>query len=216
MDQSVGRGWEIFRQRINGHSVDFYTKSGNWGVYASLLFLIPDYNFGFSILTASTNASGDIADNLPNTIIEHLLPALEEITKQQAHRNFAGHYTSDSVNSSVTIETDDWPALHVTQYIANDVDLLSSVFGGDEVDFRLVPNKIYSGRNVGFTAVYQMPTEPLPEGEFYWPCESWLDIDDFTYASVPLGNVVFEVDDSGRACKLHLKALRETLQRKQV
>lgn len=215
-DQAIGRGWEIFRRRINGHTVDLFTKSGNWGHYASVIFLIPSYNFGFSILTAAS--SGRLAELLPNTLVDKLLPALEDIAKQQAHRNFAGHFTSSKSNTSITVTTDDWPALKVTQYVANGIDLLDSVFAlfGDDIDFRLVPSHLYKGNQMGFTGVYQPPAVPLSAEEWYWPCQTWLDIDDFTYANVPLGHMVFEVDDTGRACSLQAKALRETLERKQL
>lgn len=29
LDQAAGRGWEIFRREVNGHTVDVYTKAGN-------------------------------------------------------------------------------------------------------------------------------------------------------------------------------------------
>ncbi|KAJ2985344.1 hypothetical protein NUW58_g5587 [Xylaria curta] len=41
IEQAVGRGWEIFRVHANGHSVDLFTKSGNWGVYNSVFILLP-------------------------------------------------------------------------------------------------------------------------------------------------------------------------------
>lgn len=215
IDQAVGRGWEIFRLRVDGHTVDMFTKSGNWGVYASVIFLIPDYDFGFSILTASGTRGSAVSELLPNTIVNTLLPVLESIAKQQANNNFAGQYSSPSTNSSVTITTDDWPALKVTQYLADGVDLLSSVFAlfGDDVDFRIIPNQLYKNNQIGFTGIYQPPTAIPSEDEFYWPCQSWLDVDDFTYASVPLGSMVFEMDSNRNASSLQLKALRETLQR---
>ncbi|TRX88884.1 hypothetical protein FHL15_010227 [Xylaria flabelliformis] len=217
IDQAVGRGWEIFRVRINGHSIDIFTKSGNWGVYNSVLFLIPAYNFGFSILSASSAAGGALVNDLPNTIVNTLLPSLETITKQQANANFAGRYTSDTTNSSITVTTDGSIGLRVTEYVASGVDLLGSVFAlfGADVEFRLMPNQLYSGgTRVGFSAVYQPPTTIPPEDEFYWPCESWLDVDDFTYASVPLGLMAFDVNADGNATSVRLVALRETLLRK--
>ncbi|KAI1125594.1 beta-lactamase/transpeptidase-like protein [Nemania abortiva] len=216
IDQAVGRGWEIFRVRINGHSVDLFTKSGNWGVYNSVLFLLPAYDFGFSILSASSAAGGALVSDLPNTIVNTLLPALETITKQQANANFAGRYTSATANTTITVTTDGAKGLRVTEYIVNDVDLLGSVFAlFGAVDFRLVPNQLYDGdTRVGFSAVYQPPTAVPPKDEFYWPCESWLDIDDFTYASVPLGLMAFDVDADGNATSVRLVALRETLLRK--
>ncbi|KAI1299857.1 beta-lactamase/transpeptidase-like protein [Xylaria venustula] len=217
IDQAVGRGWEIFRVRVNGHSVDLFTKSGNWGVYNSVLFLLPAYDFGFSILSASSSAGGALVSDLPNTIINTLLPALESITKQQAHANFAGRYVSYTTNTSITVTTeDDAKGLRVTEYVASGVDLLESVFAlfGADVDFRLVPNELYRGDSrVGFSAVYQPPTAIPPKEEFYWPCESWLDVDDFTFASVPLGLMGFDVDSEGNATSVQLVALREALLR---
>ncbi|KAI8623634.1 putative secreted beta-lactamase [Xylariaceae sp. FL1651] len=213
IDQAVGRGWEIFRIRNDNHSINLYTKSGNWGVYNSVIFLIPDYEFGFSLLTASSTAGGALAESLPNLIINTIVPALEAIAKQQAYKNFGGHYASNATNTSITVTTDDWPALKVTEYVAEGVDLLDSVFAlfGDNIDFRLVPNHLYHNNHVGFTGLYQPPTTIPPKDEFYWPCQAWLDIDDFTYASVPLGSMMFEIDDSGMASSVRLNALREKL-----
>ncbi|KAI0867782.1 beta-lactamase/transpeptidase-like protein [Hypoxylon argillaceum] len=221
IDQAVGRGWEIFRVRIDGHSVDLFTKSGNWGVYNSVLFLLPAYDFGFSILSASSAAGGALVGDLPNTIVNTLLPSLEVITKEQANAKFAGRYTSDTTNSSITVTTDGAKGLRVTEYIASDVDLLGSVFAlfGADVEFRLMPNQLYNGgggsaSRVGFSAVYQPPTTIPPKDEFYWPCESWLDVDDFTYASVPLGLMAFDLDEDGNATSVRLIALREVLLRR--
>ncbi|KAI1118259.1 beta-lactamase/transpeptidase-like protein [Nemania sp. NC0429] len=222
IDQSVGRGWEIFRVRINGHSVDLYTKSGNWGVYNDVLFLIPAYDFGFSILSASSAAGGRLVSDLPNTIVNTLLPALEAIAREQAGAKFAGRYTSTTAggNSSITVTADDSAAdgfkgLRVTEYVASGVDLLGSVFAlFGNVDFRLVPNQLYGAGRVGFSAIYQPQTKTLPKDQFYWPCESWLDVDDYTYASVPLGLMAFDIDRHGDATSVRLVAVRETLRRK--
>lgn len=216
IEQAVGRGWEIFRLKIGGHSVELYTKSGFWGVYTSVFAIIPDYNVGFSILTASNNATGNLMGSFPNTLAPVLLEAAEKIGREQANRNFAGHYYSAASNTSVTIETDYLPGLKLTQYISNGTDLIGTVFGlfGEGVDFRLVPNQLYSGKGqVGFTGVYAPPQPPPANGTFYFPCQTWLDIDDFTYGSVPLGNFVFSVDEDGSASSVQLKALKEILQR---
>lgn len=218
IEQAVGRGWEIFRVRANGHSVDLFTKSGNWGVYNSVLVLLPAYNFGFSILSASNTTRAAVVDALTNNIVNTLLPALDTIAQQQAGANFAGRFTSPDkeTNSSITVTTDGFLGLRVTEYIVSGVDLLGSVFAlfGSDVEFRLMPNQLYDGRTrVGFSAVYQPPSEIPPEDEFYWPCQSWLDIDDYTYANVPLGLMAFDVDATGKATSVRLVALRQTLQR---
>ncbi|GAP87523.1 putative beta-lactamase transpeptidase-like protein [Rosellinia necatrix] len=224
IDQAVGRGWEVFRVRANGHSVDLFTKSGNWGVYNSVLFLLPAYDFGFSILSASSAVGGALVSDLPNVIVNTLLPPLERIAERQASARFAGRYISDTTNTSITVTADGPKGLRVTEYVVGGgVDLLGSVFAlfGADVDFRLVPNQLFGGgdgarrrRRVGFSAVYQPPTAIPPRDEFYWPCESWLDVDDFTYASVPLGLMAFDVDADGNATSVRPVALRETLLRR--
>ncbi|KAI1265839.1 beta-lactamase/transpeptidase-like protein [Xylariaceae sp. FL1019] len=213
ISQAVGRGWEIFRVRNGIHTVDLYSKSGSWGVYRSVIFLIPDYNFGFTILAAAGEAYS-VTETLPDLIVDTLVPVLEEIARQQTQENFGGRYVSKTTNTSVTVTTDDWPGLKVTEYMAGNVDLIENVFAlfGEDVDVRLVPNSLYkSDRKVGFTAVYQPPTEIPAEDEFYWPCQSWLDVDDFTYASVPLGNMMFELGAHGKAKALKLNALNAKL-----
>lgn len=218
IDQAVGRGWEIFRLKSGGHTVDLYTKSGNWGAYSSVFAVIPDYNVGFSILAATSKAYGQVVDDVTNILTPALLEAVEKIGREQARRNFVGHYcSSDSTNTSVKVEMDDLPGLKLTEYIFEGTDL-GSVFGdlNTEVDFRLIPNQLYDGKKgqVGFTGVYARPQPPMPEGSFYYPCQSWLDIDDYTYGSVPLGNFVFDVDGDGKAAAVQLKALKRKLERK--
>lgn len=217
INQAVGRGWEIFRVKSGGHTVDLYTKSGNWGAYASLFAIIPDYNIGFSLLSATSKAYGKFVDDFPNTLTPILLEAVEKIGREQARRNFVGHYVSESSNTSVKIEMDDLPGLKVTEYIYDGTDLMNTVFGTPDypVDFRLIPSHLSDGKGqVGFTGVYAPHQKPLANGDFYFPCQNWLDIDDYTYGSVPLGNLVFDVDEEGRANSVRLKALKRTLEKK--
>ncbi|KAF2211204.1 hypothetical protein CERZMDRAFT_43776 [Cercospora zeae-maydis SCOH1-5] len=218
VEQAAGRPWEIFRRKINGQLVEIYTKSGFWGAHRSVFAVVPAYNFGFVALTASLKGRGEVPDDITNVVIDAILPALDEISHQQAHRNFAGQYTlNDKSNTSLIVTTDDLPGLRVTEYISNGFDILHTVFGsfGTEVDFRLIPNHLYGGNQTGFTGVYQPPQQQLPDGTWYWPCQTWLDIDDFTYGSIPLGQLVFEADEKGKAGRVELKALKQKLARKQ-
>ncbi|SMR45200.1 unnamed protein product [Zymoseptoria tritici ST99CH_3D1] len=219
LDQAAGRGWEIFRREVNGHTVDVYTKAGNWGSYTSVFALIPSYNIGFSILSTSSSAHGKLTASLPNLLITTLLTALEASTRSQATHNFAGTYTDPTANSTLTLTLDTSPGLKVTAYTSAGVDLLSTVFGRPDyvVDFRIVPNQLYDRRgSVGFTGIYALPEDVPKNGDFYWPCQNWLDIDDYTFGNVPLGQMVFEVDSAGRACGVRLVALGMELERVQL
>lgn len=183
------------------------------------MFLIPQYNFGTTLLTASLDATGDLTkSSLSDEIINTLLPTLGEIAKDQAHTKFSGHFTSTSSNTSVTVTTDGAPGLKVTQYISDSINFLDTVFAlfGEDIDFRLVPNFLYGGNKIGFTAVYQPPEKVSTNETWYDACPSWLDIDDFTFASVPLGQFVFEIDESGKAGSVEIKALGTTLARKSM
>lgn len=59
--------WEIFRYTvpINGivntsRIVDTYSKSGDIGLYSTVFGLVPDYNIGFSVLTAGDNPNRQV------------------------------------------------------------------------------------------------------------------------------------------------------------
>lgn len=239
IDQAVGRGWEIFRRRLpgsGGYTIDIYTKSGYWGPYTSIFVLIPTYNFGFTLLTSCSapGAGGQVRDDLPNVIVNTLLPVLDQISRLQAQQNFAGQYVGSTSNTSFTIVTDENAGLKVTEYTTQGLDVLNQIFGNtSKVDTRILPNLINyadvidaggngTRKRVGFTSLFQRYPQTGTEeqdgeaNDWYWPCQTWLDIDDFTLANIPLGQVVFEVDEQGRACAVRLEAFRERLERKQV
>lgn len=56
---SIGAPWEIIRyvHPSTGKVTDFYTKLGDSGYYGAITALIPDYNAGFSLLAACSNAT---------------------------------------------------------------------------------------------------------------------------------------------------------------
>lgn len=181
-----------------------------------MFLLIPDYNFGMTLLAASAKGAYSLRENLPNLLVDKILPVLEKIAKKQAEANFAGTYWSTTSNTSVTITTDSRPALKVTKFISNGVDMLDKVFSlfGKPVDFRILPNNLYDGNLIGFTGVYQGAVPPPRTGRFYGTCETWLDVDDFTWNNVPLGQFVFELDGCGKSMVLNLTAFEQSLFKK--
>ena len=107
---------------------------------------------------------------------------------------------------------DNSSALRITQWTNNGSDILNDLFEAISpgIDFRLVPNQLYSGSKKGFTGFYQ---SPAPNRLFYGSCFNWVDVDELTYGSVPLGQVVFETDEHGKASAIELKALRIRLEK---
>ena len=216
--QGVGRPWEIFRVKVNGQSVDAYSKSGDWGVYSTAFILVPQYDFGVTLLTARDPAGAaptkDLRTDFPNEIFAVILPVLDRIAKEQALSNFAGSYIDPKTNSSVVVGTDSQNSgLLITSWFSKGVDLLGLLaLTTKNIVLRLQPNQIpYGDGKIGFTSYYSSATPPLNRSEGFFQCAGWFDVDEFTYGNIPLGQVVFGVDSTGIASSVELRAFRATL-----
>lgn len=219
---AVGAPWEIFRAQIGGQTVDMYTKNGAAGSYATLFALIPDLDVGFSILMASEldeTSAATIVYLVSDVIAATMLPGLQEAASQQANETFAGYYVSEDGSSSLYIEVDDQPGLRVVNWTNNGTNFLnelSGVSGSDDsyVDFRIQPNQLYSGNQVGFTGVWETHPKTVFSGPFDLNCITWGSVDPVTYGKVGLEQFVFETDpETGKATTVVPNALRVTLKK---
>ena len=191
------------------------------GVYSTFIALVPEYDFGFTVFTTSAEAVGQARDALPSLLADEMLPVLAQIAREQNMKKFADRYaaTGYGANSSITIISDDLPALRLTEWIHNGTDMFQQIFslaGGPDVDYRLVPNQLpqTSPNLQSFTSVYQKPLAAAPEGDFYSQCQTWFDVDQLGYGNVPLGQFTFEMDPTtGKATSVHSMAMRTTLVR---
>lgn len=216
LDYGVGAPWEIISFG-NERPIDLYTKSGDIGVYSSVLALSPDHNVGFTILGAGahTHVSLALASDLISAI---LLPALEQSAKTQASKRFAGTYALSKGNSSISIATDDGPGLSITHWINNSTDMLKSVatLNGisdpSQLSIRLYPTGLESPGQVSFRAVVPPPL-PSGIGPFTSSCITWVTVDSQVYGNVGIGEFVFDVDAEGDAVSVSPRALRTVLQR---
>lgn len=235
--QGVGRPWEIFRIKVNGQSVDAYTKSGDCkqgtcrylnptdsfqgGVYSTLFALIPQYDFGMTLLTATnpgTLAGSTVRTDFPNEIFPVILPALDNIARSQAKANYGGTYIDTKTNSSLTISTEPSNSgLIVTQWINNGVNALGLLaITTPDIVLRLQPNQIdYGANKVGFTSYYATATAPSADsGKIdFIKCDGWFDVDEFNYGNIPIGQMVFSLGADGSATDVELRAFRTTLQK---
>ena len=122
------------------------------GQYHAFFGLLPDYNFGFTLLSAADldDLGSVIVNGIPNIVGNLMLPALDDVAKKQAICDFAGHYTSNTGNSSMKIAVSDArPGLEVTQWISNSVDLLEVLTATTpNLVYRIVPNHLFSGDKV--------------------------------------------------------------------
>lgn len=237
--QGVGRPWEIFRSKVNGQSVDVYSKSGDCefnvnsslsaanastgGVYSTVFALIPQYDVGITILTATnpgTAAGSTVRTDFPNTLLPIILPVLDDIARSQAIANYAGTYVDSRTNSSLTISSDPPNSgLVVTQWINNGVNALKLLeYTTPDIVLRLQPNQIdYGSGKMGFTSYYASavpPSEDSNASGSFFSCVGWFDVDEFTYGNIPIGQMVFSLDADGKADEVELRAFRRTLQKK--
>ena len=166
-------------------------------------------------MTIFTSGNEAARGDLPNILVDAVLPVLDEIAQDQAASNFAGTYESEQSNSSVTISTGGLnTGLRVTAWTSQGVNLLNELTAlfGDFV-WRIVPNQLHVGNGkVSFTSYYAVPEGPPVNGTFFWTCPGWVDVDEITYGNVPLGQMEFDVD-SGKATTVNVRALRQTLTR---
>lgn len=183
--------------------------------------MVPQYDFGFTILTASDPPTQPPPGSIfrlafTEEILPTILPVLDEIAKTQAASNFGGTYVDSGSNSSITITTDSANSgLHVTSWISNGVNVLKVIaLEQPSPVYRLQPNQIDYGKNkIGFTSFYTTSSPPNPSTGLV-RCNGWDSVDATTDGSIPLGSLVFDVDSSGAATSVELRAMRMNLKKK--
>jgi hypothetical protein len=220
---AVGAPWEIYRVQINGRLYEVYTKSGDWGAYSSVFAAIPDYNFGFSVLTAGLDGEATVVRSLIGDIIgDTILPTVELAAKEEAEARFVGTFSApqgSGLNTTITLVTDDYPALRVSKFVSNGTDLLALAASqasppATYTDLRLYPNELYhDSSHVGFTSYFDFLPKIIDTNVFSTSCISWIEVGVPTWGTVGLADMVFEVDpNTGKAIMVELKALRITLE----
>lgn len=177
--------------------------------------MVPAYHIGITVLTAQTLSSSAVRDELPLVLGETVLPIIDQIAREQATKNFAGHYSSEGTNSSLTLSTGgNQTGLKVTQMTSNGVDvyqLFESLV--PSMVWRLQPNQLnYGDDKVGFTS-YQMSATPPSNDASLLACSGWFDVDQLTYGNIPLGQMAFDVDSSGKSTAVNFRGFRTTLKK---
>ena len=170
---------------------------------------------GITVLTAQTVSSSAVRDELPLVLGETVLPIIDQIAKEQAAKNFAGHYTSKETNSSLTLSTGgNQTGLKVTQMTNNGVDVYEFFESlRPSMVWRLQPNQLnYGDAKVGFTS-YQTSATPPSLDATLLACSGWFGVDELTYGNIPVGQMAFDVDSSGKATAVNLRGLRTSLER---
>ncbi|KAK1759945.1 beta-lactamase/transpeptidase-like protein [Echria macrotheca] len=225
LQYAVGAPWEILRFVGSGGKVtDLYTKSGDSGLYSSWLVLVPDYGFGFSILSAgSAGGRVGVVAALADLVTQAVLPALEGQAAVEAGEKLAGRYRAadEGLNSTLVLGVVKGTAgLVVEEWISNGTDVLpwlAKVVGPGP--FRLLPSvEDDKGARVAFRLVGSTDSPALGDGApgalFAAPgmvTADWISVDVNTYYGAGLSLFVFDVGKDGKATAVTIPAWRVTL-----
>lgn len=211
---ALGMGWEIYRyaDKVTGHVTDMYMKLGDAGNYASYIVVVPDYDFGFSVIVTSGIADSversGAAHLLADLISETILPALRDQAAAETKRNYEGTYIGAGQNTSTLTLAYNQTAgagfgLTLTSLVNNGRNLLSllqSTLGSDQL--LLAPSTIDAKtKQRGFVV-----TPVAPEVEYtglfskqFATNADWLNNNGLTYGGQALGTFYFDVADDGSA-----------------
>lgn len=220
---ATGLPWEIVLAPNTSSRLWMYTKYGNLGAYSSYIILIPDLGMGVSVLTAGV-ASLPAAQGMSNIISSIMVPAMEQVAKEEANTTYSGTYRS--ANGSITILTDNGPGLLVQNdtFTWNGSNMGSTVAILDRVnnnpfEIRLWPTtQMAELDNGGYATAWRAVIQALPVVEnplpFPGDCNSWFHVDEITYGGVGLDDFVFLLESKeGNANALMPKFLRTTYKR---
>jgi hypothetical protein len=80
--------------------------------------------------------------------------------------------------------------------------------------WRLLPNGLnYGDGKIGFTSFQTSAVPSNSTQQSLLDCSGWFDVDPFTYANIPFGQMAFNIDVNGKASSVDLRGLRITLER---
>ncbi|KAM0431865.1 hypothetical protein ACHAPT_005117 [Fusarium lateritium] len=231
----LGEAWEIFRSNKvtkDGRLIEFYTKAGDVITYHSLLVIVPDYDIVITILGAGPKVDFLVIQKIFNTIAKELLPAIEEAGKEESQKSYAGTYTDEATNSTLTLSLDDEPGFSVTNWTVRGVDVIGTYLGVNLIPqippppglvrFRLYPTNLTTENQSSWRAIPAVGTpEEIEEGasEFVWPdaaCNTWAAVDRLVYQLLSQDHFVFtesKKDGDKYATELELVGYGVTLKR---
>ncbi|KYK60625.1 hypothetical protein DCS_01763 [Drechmeria coniospora] len=217
---SLGAPWEIMRHVDTGSNIvtDVYCKAGNSLAYSSFFCLLPDYDVGFTVLSASTTKSRlRLTGMLADTILDNLVPGLLAQGAAEAKDRFAGTYTTKAMGSQVSLK------ISVNQTVGAPPGLILSNFtynGTDLLANGLLPNRLVptiADTKNGKFAFRLVRQEGFPLGAVGrfadWESLSWAEVGRRTYANADLDLFVFDVDKKGGATAVCPVAFRVHMER---
>lgn len=188
--------------------IDFYTKSGSIGDYLALLVIVPDLDVVMSILLAGGDASFDNMYGILTYMVEGMIPAIDNGTKEEASQTYAGTYVDASTNSTLVIRVDDGPGLLISNFTVRGADVITEYATFNEANtadtsVRLYPTDLEAGESQAWRAVYSLSTlaeDAEENSQLFFEqgiCQSWSLIDLLSYGLRGLDDFVFTMGENG-------------------
>lgn len=216
---AVGAPWEIFSYAPTSQvPVRIYTKAGDLGLYSANMGLLPDYNVGFTVLTAGI-ACTVTSRVLSDLLVSAFVPAIKSAAATQANETYAGTYDSDETNSTMSLsitpdEGDVGSVLRVDKLIYNGTDLISLYAASvglqtanESLAVELYPTGLRTrdGGTVleSWRVVFNMLLSPrnralaIQLGPFTSVCDTWTGVDGSSYGGVGIDEILFRREGNG-------------------
>ncbi|KAF2681980.1 beta-lactamase/transpeptidase-like protein [Lentithecium fluviatile CBS 122367] len=221
---ALGRPWEIYRvdTKSSRGVIDVFAKGGDYGLYHTKFVLIPDYNIGY---TAFVGGPGE-KDWLGDQIIDILLPALEEVAREQTDAAYAATYTTTTNGSaaSMTLTTEAGkPGLGIEKWTQNGTDILKAFSQLSEEplsteNIRLLPTNLErkmegGGTEIAWRALIST-SHPYEKRSVFGACPAWFNSESIGYGRHTLDQISFTLGSDGKATKVSPRAWKVDLQRK--
>ncbi|XEV04500.1 hypothetical protein FSHL1_009787 [Fusarium sambucinum] len=231
----VGGPWEILRSdniTSDGRLIDIYTKSGDLGLYHSQTVLIPDYDIVISIMSGGLEASANpyVTSTILSAVIQNLLPAIENVGRDEAKDSVAGTYEDKETNSTITFAQDSGPGFKIKDWQMRGFDVLNNIgnynFNALEsgastktpyVDARMYPSNLAKKGETAWRAVFDR-TDSNTNAEFEkdlffkdGTCQTWFQQDRMVYNYLPLDLFVFVEGEDGASEAVKSPAFNITL-----
>lgn len=222
-----GMPWEIYRLKTNeiidsdsDRALTLITKGGGLPAYHSLVNMIPEYNFGVTVLVAG---NGKAVEHIAEIITIEMATLAEKLALEDLAHNYAGRYVAeDDLTSAMVIRKSEDNALHVDKFLSRGKDVL-----GVLKDFYAVDNEFA----LDLTPTLLYVDEKTQEGERWrilprmlrsdaaadersiWNKFCISDIEIHMYGGVAVNEVVFWKNKDGQVDEIELTAYRTKLKR---
>lgn len=199
-------------------TVQFVTKSGGLPGYKSNIIVLEEYGLGFTILVGG---DADMLTEVRELVTKEVVREAESTVWQKLRKTHQGSYfaTDDSLDSSIELASSPAKGLHVKRFISNGTQVIPGFLdgllgdeGAGESYAQLIPTLLFKNETSQEGEIWRVLS--VSERRRHYQDNIWddfciTDVDQLTYAGLPLNEVVFWHEKG----ELELPAWRVTMKR---